>query len=96
MFGILRWHTLEHLFCLTSAGLERMKHIKSLRGAAPTRTRLRGAAPTPLALPYPLGTSMWMWMDAECDKGEVAKILYFAEVILRRRLYLIITSAASG
>ena len=30
-------------------------------------------------------------MDAERDKGEVAKILYFEEVILPLRLYLIIS-----
>ena len=50
--------------------------------------RRPGAAPTPLALPYPFGTSTWTRMDAERDKREVAKILYFDEVILRLRLYL--------
>ena len=100
MFGILRWNTLERLLCLTSAGLERLFVLlvvcrawtnetrKSLRGAVPTGKSFRGAAPKPLALSYPLGTSTWTRMDAERDKGEVAKILYFEEVILRLRLYL--------
>ena len=35
-------------------------------------------------------------MDAKRDEGEVAKLLHFEEVILRRRLYFIILSAASG
>ena len=85
MFWILRWHTLERLFCLTSAGLERLFALLdicrvstnetriSLRGAAPTRKSLRGAASTPLALPSPLGTSTWTRMDAERDKGKGAK-----------------------
>ena len=32
MFWILLWHALERLFCLTSAGLERMKHVKVFGG----------------------------------------------------------------
>ena len=35
-------------------------------------------------------------MDAEPDKGEVAKILFVEEVTLRLWLYLKKTSAASG
>ena len=59
MFGILRWHTLERLFCLTSAGLERLFVLIDVCRAYTNETRksLRGAAPTPLTLPYPLGTS---------------------------------------
>ena len=32
-FWILRWYTLERLFCLTSAGLERIKHGKVVKNA---------------------------------------------------------------
>ena len=39
--------------------------------------RLRGAAPTPLTLPYPFRTSRWTRMEAERDKWEVRKMLYF-------------------
>ena len=35
-------------------------------------------------------------MDAEPDKRKVSKIWYLAEVILRFRLYLIVTSAWPG
>ena len=53
--------------------------------------RLRGAAPTPLALPYPFGTSTWTRMDAERDKREARKKLYFerhSPVILRILMYM--------
>ena len=36
-----------------------------------------GAAPTPLALPYPFGTSMWTLMDAERGKREARRKMYF-------------------
>ena len=50
--------------------------------------RLRGAAPTPLSLPYPFRTSTSTGMGAERDKREVANILYFGEVLSSLRLYL--------
>ena len=51
---------------------------KSLRGATRTRKSFRVAAPTPLALPYPLGTSTWTRMDAERDKeGRSCKNIAF-------------------
>ena len=51
---------------------------------------LRGAAPTPLALPYPFCTSRWTRIDAERDKRGVNKILYFerySPAILRILMY---------
>ena len=41
MFGILRWHTLERLFCFTSAGLERMKHVLGRRLKRPSARCIR-------------------------------------------------------
>ena len=50
--------------------------------------RLRGAAPTPLALPYPFRTWPGSGMGAERDKREVAKVLYIEEVLSSLRLDL--------
>ena len=51
---------------------------------------LRGEAPTPLALPYPFCTSTYTWIDAERDKREVRKKMYFercSPVIIRILMY---------
>ena len=50
--------------------------------------RLRGAVPTPVALPYPFRTWTGSSMGAERDKREVAKMLYFEEVLSSLRLDL--------
>ena len=74
--GILWDSSVRFAFILTSVGLERLFVLLDACGAWTNETHksLRGEAPTPLALPYPLGTSTWKRMDAERDKGEVAKI----------------------
>ena len=47
MLWILRWHTIERLFCLASAGLERLVVFYSVCRAWPNETRPRGAPPPP-------------------------------------------------
>ena len=49
--------------------------------------RLRGAAPTPPAVPYPFRTWPGSGMGAEGDKREVAKMLCFEEVLSSLWLY---------
>ena len=68
MFWNLCWHTLERLFCLASAGLEQMFWTNE--------THPRGAAQTPLALPYPFRTWPGSGTLAEQDKREERKLLY--------------------
>ena len=49
---------------------------------------LRGAAPTPLALPYPFRTRPGIRMGTEGENRKVVKILYFGAVLSSFRLDL--------
>ena len=62
--------------------------LEFLGQIAPFERRLRGAAPMPLVLPYPFRTCPESVMGIERDKREVAKILYFGEVLSSLRLYI--------
>ena len=66
------------------SGLEFLGQIASFE------RRLRGAAPSSLALPYPFRTWPGTGMGADRDKREVRKILYFEQysgAILRILMY---------
>ena len=48
--------------------------------------RLRGAAPTPLALPYPFRTSTWRRIDAERDNREESAFLFLFWAVYARAI----------
>ena len=69
IFFFLIWSGV--FFCLgLSIGCSERKFLGQI---ASSERRLRGAAPTPLALPYPFGTSTFTRIDSERDKREVCE-----------------------